>query len=299
MVDSHSEIAVPGESYFITELLPRVRVYEASGFDTERFVKDVLTLNWTKRPDVPTWIDRWGMDKGMIRKLVLKANPQTYANAVRAVFQCYAEWKGKSIYGDKTPAYIIGIERIAELLPEARFVHLIRDGRDVALAFREAPFGPRTLEEIALHWRARTLAGRKAGSRLGPDRYMELRYEDLVARPEEALTRVCEWLGLAFQPEMLDHRSSVKKLGLGFETAHKSVLKPVERGIRDWRKQMSPNDVERFEIVAGDALDAFGYAGSGRKSSNTAQLVVGMRRAALEGKKLSRRMRGLSSANWW
>jgi hypothetical protein len=239
------------------------------------------------------------MDKGMIMERVLNAKPQTYSDAVRAVFRCYAEWKGKSMYGDKTPAYIMGIEKIAELLPEARFIHLIRDGRDVALAFREAPFGPRTMEEIALHWRARTLAGRKAGSRLGLDRYMELKYEDLVARPEEALTRACKWLGLAFQPEMLDHRSSVRKLGLGFETAHKSVLKPVERGIRDWRKQMSPDDVERFEIVAGDALDAFGYDRSGRKSSTTVQLVVGMRRVALEGKKLSRRVRGFSSADWW
>lgn len=298
MFDSHPEMAVPGESYFITELLPRLPIYQARGFDTPRFIEDVLKLSYSTRPEVVTWIDRWGIDQSTLTKEVLDASPASYPEAIRAVFRCYADWKGKPLYGDKTPAYITGMKTIAKLLPEARFVHLVRDGRDVALAFLAAPFGPRTIEEIALHWRARTLAGREAGSRMG-DRYMEVKYEDLVARPEEALGKVCDWLGLSFYPQMLDHRNSVKGLGLGFDTAHKNVLRPLQKGMRDWRKQMTGSDVERFELVAGDALEAFGYDRARPNPGIGNRAVVGARRFHLAGRKLSRRIRGLNSADWW
>jgi hypothetical protein len=299
MFDSHPELAVPGESYFITELLPRRPTYEREVFDAERFVDDVITLGWTSRRDVPTWIDRWKIDKEVLRQAVTRSSPRTYADAVRSVFRCYADWKGKPLYGDKTPAYIRSIEVIASLLPEARFVHLVRDGRDVALAFQAAPFGPRTIEEIALHWRARTLAGRMSGRRLGPERYMEVRYEDLVARPDEVLTNITEWLGLRFYPEMLDHRDSVKGLKLGFESAHQNVLKPVQTGMRDWRNQMPRDHLERFELVAGDALEEFGYVRSCPSPPLRTRAIVEARRAMLTAKKLSRRARGLSSGEWW
>lgn len=300
MFDSHPEIAVPGESYFITKLMPRRPLYEQTGFDAARFIDDVVTLNWTHRVDEPTWVDRWGIDRDVLRDCVLAAEPRSYAEAVRRVFRCYADWRGKRIYGDKTPAYIASIDEIGDLLPESRFVHLVRDGRNVALAFRSAAFGPRSIEENALHWKSRTMAGRTSGLRLGPDRYLEVKYEDLVRDPEASLRRVCEWLGVPFDVRMLDHTESAKGILLGFEQAHANVVsKKVQKGLRDWRKQMSAREADRFEIVAADALEAFGYERSNRAPGIGARAQVGVRLPILAAKKVYRRARGLSSATWW
>lgn len=301
MFDSHPDLAIPGESYFITELLPNRKLYEggSDGFDTSQFIADVLRLNWTTRAGVPTWIDRWGIDQELLTDQVLEVSPATYPDAVRAVFGTYARWKGKDLYGDKTPAYVTKILTIAELLPESRFIHLVRDGRNVALAFLNAPFGPRTIEEIALHWQARVMAGREAGERLGPTRYMEVQYEELVASAAEVLDRTCRWLDLPYTDSMLDHRESVKGLGLGFDRAHQNVLRPVQKGMRDWRSQLSRPHLETFEFLAGDALDSFGYPRACREFSMLRRSETSARRAYLSVKKASRRVRGLSSADWW
>ena len=299
MFDSHPEIAIPGESYFISKLLPRRKIYEADGFNTARFLDDVVGLSWTKRDDVPTWIEAWGMDPEALRQNVLEAHPRTYPDAIRAVYQSYANWQGKRLYGDKTPAYIKDMGQIAKLLPEARFVHLVRDGRNVALAFLDAPFGPWTIEEIALHWRSRVLAGRETGARLGPSRYMEVRYEDLVERPEENLAKICDWIGVSFSIEMLDHRASARNISHQFEHAHQSVLQPVKKGVRDWRSKMDRATLGRFELIAGGVLDDFGYERSEMNPGPGKRLISASRRTYLEGKKVYRRMRKLDSAQWW
>jgi hypothetical protein len=301
MFDSHPSLAIPGESYFITELLPNRKLYEAEpgGFDTRGFMADVLKLSWTTRPSEPTWVDRWGIDREQLVKGVLDANPASYPDAVRAVFNTYARWKEKDLYGDKTPAYVTKILTIGELLPESRFIHLVRDGRNVALAFLHAPFGPRTIEEIALHWQARVMAARKAGERLGSARYMEIQYEELVASPAEVLERTCRWLDLPYTDSMLDHRESVKGLGLGFGRAHQNVLRPVQKGMRDWRSQLSRPQLEAFELLAGRALETFGYSCACRDFSLRRRAETGARSTYLRAKKASRRVRGLPSADWW
>jgi hypothetical protein len=262
-------------------------------------MRDVLRLSWTTKAGESTWIDRWGIDQEYLTNLVIESRPDSYPEAVRAVFRTYAEWKGKSLYGDKTPAYVSKIDAIAELLPESRFVHLVRDGRNVALAFLGAPFGPRTIEEIALHWQSRVMAGRASGERLGKARYKEIAYEDIVTDPAKALEEICQWMGLSFTKEMLDHRESVKGLGLGFGRAHQNVLKPIQKGMRDWRTQLPRSQLEKFELLAGGALDAMGYERACTGLGFRRRAEMRARRSYLSAKKASRRIRGLRSAEWW
>ena len=92
---------------------------------------------------------------------------------------------------------------LAEQFPEARFIHLVRDGRDVMLSLRDQPFAPSSFTGVAEYWAGRVERARQAGERLGPGRYRELRYEDLVADPERELGRLCEFVELEYRPEML------------------------------------------------------------------------------------------------
>jgi hypothetical protein len=166
----------------------------------------------------------------------------------------YAEERGKQRWGDKTPMYMQNLRLLERLFPDALFVHLIRDGRDAALSFLAMPRGivtetwmhPRTPAEFACPVAHRG-RGRAAARRTRRGRYLELRYEDLVADADVALRRVCAFAGLEYEPAMSTTQATRR-----VAKPHQQRLKqPPSKGVRDWRTQMPPRDVSAFEQFAG------------------------------------------------
>jgi hypothetical protein len=187
----------------------------------------------------------------------------TTGEAIGAVFEVYAEHEGKPRWGDKTPLYMQHLPLLEHLFPDAIWIHLVRDGRDAALSFLELPAGfsgktwaqPRTAAQFAARWRTEILSARRLGAHVD-DRYLELRYEDLVTEPERELRRICERAGLQWEPTMLDH-TGVSKVAEMPE--HRNIALPPTAGLRDWRSQMKREDALAFEQVAGDVLQNAGY----------------------------------------
>ena len=105
------------------------------------------------------------------------------------------------------------MREIQGYLPEARFVHLIRDGRDVALSVLKQPWGPQTIEAAAEKWRSRVLRGRSQQPYLGF--YMEVKFEDLVLHTERELRRICEFVELDFDPAMLGYHETRRGAAAG------------------------------------------------------------------------------------
>ena len=97
------------------------------------------------------------------------------------VYAAYAAHQNKPRYADKTPKYVKDMARLTNLFPEARFVHIVRDGRDVVLSFQSLTWGPDAAIEAALRWRNWVELGRAAARDSGEDKYMEVRYEELAA----------------------------------------------------------------------------------------------------------------------
>ena len=114
---------------------------------------------------------------------------------------------------------------------------------------------PRTVAQFAARWRTEILAARRLGRHAG-GRYLELRYEDLVADPEREVGRVCEHAALAWEPGMLDHTRVSDAANM---PEHRNLAQPPTPGLRDWRSQMSREDALAFEQVAGDILRGAGY----------------------------------------
>ena len=204
MFDAHSELAIPTESYFIPQLAGR----HGDRVDVEAFLADLGRL---------ARVSEWGVSLDQIRGH-LPERP-TFAEAIQAVYLAYAEAQGKSRFGDKTPAYMQELELLARVFPDAQYVHLVRDGRDAGLSFvdmrRRPRFNwarPRGLAAFACQWKLEVEAARTFGRRRGPQRYLELRYEDLVAEPEAKLRGVCEFLGLGFEPAMLEYHKGTLRL---------------------------------------------------------------------------------------
>ncbi len=99
------------------------------------------------------------------------------------------------------------------------------------------------------------------GARLGPERYHELRYEELVADPERILRELCAFVELPYDERMLRYHEQADRLvpSLSHSEHHGNLYKPPTAGLRDWRRDLSPQDVAVFEALAGDLLDELGY----------------------------------------
>lgn len=263
MCDAHRDLAITHEAHFVAAMGRHHRRYEGNGsFATGRFVADLY-----RDPK----FRQVGVDRGSVERALRSSPPRSFAEAVHEVFAVHARSRGKSRAGDKTPGYVLRMPLLARLFPEARFVHLVRDGRDVAVAFSEVSFGPHDAGEAATYWKRRVGRGRRAGRALGPDRYLEVRYEELVADSEPVLRGVCDFVGLPFDAAMLRYHegSSRSVADTGIPEAHQRLLLPPTGGLRNWREEMPADDVRLFEAVAGDLLDDLGYPRAHAGSSVT------------------------------
>jgi hypothetical protein len=241
---------VPDESYFVPQLAHR----HGDRPDPLEFVDDLRRLptlrEWELAPEAVQQRLRPGMTKG---------------EAIGAIYEAYAAAQGKRRWGDKTPMYMQHLPLLERLFPDARYVHLVRDGRDAASSFLAMPDGvvtrtwthPATVADFACQWRTEVAAARALGGRVGGSRYLETRYEELVAEPEAGLRRICEFAGLSFEPEMLDYAGGVD---VSRKPHQQSLKRPPTPGLRDWRRDLPPGDAEAFEGVAGGLLDELGYS---------------------------------------
>jgi hypothetical protein len=246
ILNQHSRVAVPPESRFVTEL------WQGS--------PEVETDSFLDRLSAHPRFAAWELPIESVRQQLQGRPRVAYREAISAAYRAYASSKGKERWGDKTPRYVEHIPFLADLFPASRFIHLVRDGRDVALSYAEVSFGPKTVAQSAALWAKRVSAGLRDGRALGPGRYTEIRYEDLVEDPEGLLKELCNFLNVSFEPPMLE--------GAGAENedvlARASVFNPhvtdrPKSGIREWRRTMPDRHVEIFEAVAGRVLSELDY----------------------------------------
>ncbi len=264
MLDSHPEMAIPLETHFVPDLI-KARRWERA--DADRLAEVVTTHR------------RWGdfhLDPDELRRRFEAVEPLEIGELIRTFYRLYAEQQGKARWGDKTPGYVREMVRIEHVLPEARFIHLIRDGRDVALSVLGRDWGPDTIEGAARRWKKRVLRGREQAARL--PHYIEVRYEDLILDTEATLLRVCEFVELDFDESMLRYYERAEERlaekdrdlyrGPDREAvsaehrmeSHKLAMEPPKADrVGRWREKMSPEARAEFEAEAGDLLADLGY----------------------------------------
>jgi hypothetical protein len=179
---------------------------------------------------------------------------------LEALFQCVHEqeiadpprpWE-EILWGDKTPAYMGDLPLLATLYPQARFVHLVRDPRDCVLSTQEA-WGNTPLR-TAQEWADRVRRCRAGGASLGPSRYHELRYEDLVGDVRGRLAEVFDFLGVPVPADSGQFLRVPENLG-----SARGAGRVMTGERQKWKQRMSPGLRRRIEEVAGDLLDVYGY----------------------------------------
>jgi hypothetical protein len=254
MLDAHEEMAIPHESYFIEQLARRRDRFRAPDgrFARAAFEQEIFS---------DARFIHWGLEPSLVRAELDAADELDLAEAIRCTYRAYASSQGAARYGDKTPSYSLAVQRLAALLPEAVFIHLIRDARDVVRSYVRTSFGPRTLRGAAARWRLYVRRARAQGLVLPRERYLEVRYEALVDDPSGELLRICELIGLEFQPAMLDYTRGAAATDAARHEAgvHTAVTRPPTADLRDWRRELEPRQIAAIEDVAGDTLAELGY----------------------------------------
>jgi hypothetical protein len=266
MLDAHPDLAIPPETHFVPDLIEAIE----DGAGPDRAVEVMQSV----RP--------WGdlqMEPDEVRARFEALPDWNAGEALRAFYAIYRERQDKPRWGEKTPAYVRKMRRIEKALPEARFIHVIRDGRDVALSRwkrtlgegKRAPAG-----QVAEGWERRIRRAQKQGRRLG--HYMELRYVDLVTDTEPNLRRISEFIELEWDPVMLRYYEGAadrmaemardlpaaegKPTRPGGERmqAHAMTQKPPDpSAMYRWREKMSAEDIAEFDAAAGGLLAELGY----------------------------------------
>jgi hypothetical protein len=263
MLDAHPDVAIPSETRFIPDVADKCR----GASDPRATFVAALTSH-----------ERWPIfhiPADLLAERIARMDPFSPGEGLRAFFHLYAEKFGKPRWGDKSPGYSRYMLLIQELLPEARFIHLIRDGRDIALSVAKLRQNadPDTLARAAELWVLRIATARAQVKHLG--HYLEIRYEDLILDPESTLGAVAAFIALPWNPAMLTyHENSAERMSELFAapasilnrrggdptTIHQLTAKPPQRDrIGVWRREMSATDQARFVEIAGEGLQEFGY----------------------------------------
>jgi protein-tyrosine sulfotransferase len=213
----------------------------------------------------------WNLDEKTLISMAQKA--ENLVNFAEEFYIQQSNKAGKKRPADKTPNNIRVIGKLLTWFPNGRFIHLIRDGRDVACSLRNHPKEKiengkivpslinRSITDCAQRWLNDTSNGLVYRNH---PRYHEIKYEDLVTDPEAVLIKLCEFLREDYQPSMVDPKASQSdNMDVGrLVNNQNSKEKISSRSLGRWRNDLTADEKKDFEDVAGELLIALGYVDS-------------------------------------
>lgn len=269
MLNAHSKIAIPEEGGFWKPMLRQFKRYPQKtmgGRELEGYLHYI-------REDPQFKL--WGVDPAPLFESIIKDLHLTLSELIDRTYRYYAASKGKAIWGDKTPSFFRMIPMLNTHFPTARFIHIIRDGRDLFLSWRRMEQNKKNTSIVALEWAFKVKKAQEALKEIGQGRSMSIRYEDLVSSPEATLRDVCAFLGLEYEQNILSYwKTSDQFIG-----SHHSdlIFKPVSTSsVGKWKLKMTRAEVDKFEWVAGDLLKDCGYKLAGISQGKTMPRLTGL-----------------------
>lgn len=256
MLRSHPALSLPtGESHFF---IPLYR-HEAQYGDLSRLdnVKRVLQAMETQSAEfLHTDLQGLKFDVETLAREFVAEGRHSMRDIITGIFEKNAAGEGKPRWGDKTPYYVLHIPKLLEWWPDAQIIHLVRDGRDVALSMfaRCHDFGVYNTYLAAKQWEQYVETGHMLGQQVPEGQYLELRYEDMISDQKAVLQKICGFLGETYSDDLLEY----KKAGMAGKTP--LLQKSIQKDNQDkWKSEMTPWQIRVFESVAGATLEKFGY----------------------------------------
>ena len=259
LIREHLGVAFGTESQFIIRYYRKLSKYGdlANPKNRDALVAHLLQERWFQR------CKKFGFET-TIEAITQRIQDPNYAGILNAIFFDFADQIGMTRWGDKSPEYNHNLNVLGELFPDARFIHLIRDGRDVCLSLKKRYWGPKNAYTAAVEWKHEI---EKIDAFLDgvPDaRKIEVKYENLCESPFDVFQALCEFLNVpncdaAFLSRLMGNLDNAV----------------MSANYDKWKSSLGASEVDTFESVANETLRKHGYQSRISSSRKLGRLEAG------------------------
>ncbi|MFK5856792.1 MAG: sulfotransferase [Bacteroidota bacterium] len=279
LFDAHPDVSIPPECQFIVNLYPKYG----------------KITNWTKEDIIsfydellPQWLfDTWKMDYEKLKKALLSyTGENTYGTICKVVYKQYNslfDKKELKFIGDKNPGYAIYSKLLLKIFPEAKFIHIIRDYRDNFVSIKNVDFELPLPSLVVQKWKYFFKKFNK-DSKLKPNAYRVIKYEDLVTNPELEMNNLNKFIGIDYNESIFNFHEKkdeiLKTYPPGYiHTYHSSLMHKINTSkIGVWKKELTPYQIKLMDITVGSTAKKAGYL----REYNNFNLWIGL--SALPGR---------------
>ena len=255
MLASHSRLTIPPETWFLIPLVKQFSIERPLSADEIERATAIITGDY-RWPDMK-------LDAQAFRRDVSQLIEPSVRDLVEVVYRWHVTAEDKARWGDKTPVYIEILPELARMYPGSRFIHLVRDGRDVAKSFQATgwPSGGRWLHDNTREWTKAVRCHWRWCRSEFRDRILLVRYEDLVVAMEATLRQICRFIGEEFEPQMLAWEGKVEEQVPEREQVRHTKLKLRigPEAVTRWKREMSARETFVSEAFMGSHLSRLGY----------------------------------------
>ena len=256
MINQIDGLAAPHPPHILKRMMPLVDNYgDLENQDNFKILVDdvcrLVELNPVAWEDVT--LDR--------DDVINRCQDNSLVAVFSSIYDIVAETWGAKQWCCKSLANVFYLPEITNYSDDAKFIYLYRDGRDVALSFQKAVVGEKHIYHIAQSWAKAQRLALQMKEQLGDDRLYSISYEQITGNPEPALRGLCKFMGVEYTPKMLNfHKSNEASNAASSSSLWGNVTQPImKQNTQKFLKKMTNEEIEIFESVAGDVLDALGY----------------------------------------
>ena len=267
--DSNSNLIVPPESGFLEWWYKKYKNWDESWIDHKLFLEFIDDLLSSKKFEI------WNFDVQLFKNLVTNEKPKNYSSLMSLVYYSYSRQQEKSIvrWGDKNNYYIHRLDLLYKIFPNAKFIHLIRDGRDVAVSYRnikkidsKSPYKPQLpaeMLEIAKEWDSNINKINSFLNTIPEVNQLEIKYEDLLKNTKISALKICDFLNVPYEEEMLHyyrrnlrHHTEPKAT---LDWKKKTLQKPDISNIGKYIDELTETELQIFESECLTTLKKYSY----------------------------------------
>lgn len=262
ILNAHSNIVIPPEAGFALWLYKDFKDFTAN--DLPEFLSKMQATKKMKN---------WNLDWHKLEQYLLLQNPQNYSDLIDRIYGFFVIQSGKkqARWGDKNNFYLNYIGEIKELFPEAYFIHIVRDGRNVACSYRalnkkninspDAPRLPDAIGDIAEEWASNLVRITKSFAAFGHEHVLEIRLEDLSHKTENTVRTILNFLGEPFEKNVLQYYKNKKEMEQGeyMQWKHKNTLPVQKEDPRKFESQLTASEIKEFNEIASGLLKHYRY----------------------------------------
>ncbi|MBW6481542.1 MAG: sulfotransferase [Vicingaceae bacterium] len=259
MLNNHSLIGVPPESGFLQWWYKKYFNWSENDTNNDTkfnlFLDDILS---SKK------IEDWKLNRPNLKDFILSEKPKNYPEIITTIYKFYTN--NKSIIGDKNNYYINHLEELNLIFPNVKYIHLVRDGRDVACSYKNInklnpnlkyiPKVSSDIVAIANEWNNNIIT---IENFIQNHNSITIRYEDLISKPVEILKKICNFLDVEYEEEMLNyHQNNDEPLStLHWKGKTKETID--EKNKKKYLSLLYSEEISKFNEIAYNTLKKFKY----------------------------------------